>query len=1245
MGYKNAIGLLYKRYGDPHKLLAAHRAEIKKWPNVKVRDAAGFRKFYNFLIRCQSIMNGNNWNIMDSPDTICMLLSKLPGHMRDRWNREVYNIRTRYGKEPALSDLIDFVDKETILVNDPLFSKEAVDQFVEQKEKQERSRRQGGLKNYAVLSEENKPDKNKKQDDTSDNSKCPACNTNNQHDLDDCKTFMSLSIEERSKFLYKNKLCYGCYKMISKQHNGKSCKQRRTCKICKGNHPTGLHGYKPKKEDSKDGTKKEELTFKNASVKCSKVISMSVVPIKICHPNSDKVLAIHAMLDNCSQGTFVKEDIVSALGLEGLSTTIAVKTLSGETSEETKAVDGLQVASSSFKDGRWISLPRAFTRNEFPVDCEEIATPGKIKKCEYLDEIAKEICQDDSMSVSLLIGANCKAALEPKRFIPSQGDGPYAVKTELGWCIVGPLSQSEAGGNFTCNRIAVMEATSKQIGKHHFAVEDKIKETGIKDLLHKIYNADFIDESNQSHQIYKSKLLCNTDELSWEDQQFLKIMDTSVARNGKHYQLPLPFRRDQVILHNNRRQAEKRLMTMKRRFYRDKKFFNDYCTFMEDIIRNGYARKVDEISEDCWYIPHHGVYHPKKPGKIRVVFDCSAEYKGSSLNKQLLSGPDLTNQIIGVLNRFREDEIAFMADIEKMFYQVQIPVEQRKYLRFLWWEDNNINQEPSEYEMCVHVFGGVSSPGCSNYALKRTSIEYEKEFGADAARTLRRNFYVDDLLKSLPDVTSATRLIKMVTAMCEAGGFKLTKFISNNEEVLKSIPDELRKKGVKDQELCNGELPTDCALGVQWNIEADKLEFKVAIKEKPMTRRGLLSLLSSVYDPLGLVAPFILEGRKIIQQLCLENKGWDDRISEQSEKEWYLWLKKLESLEGMKISRCLKPKGFGNVKDCSIHHFADACETGYGTTSYLRLVNEDNQIYCSLIIGKSRVTPSKFVSMPRLELTAATLSIKISILLKRELDLSYVERPLKEYFWTDSQVVLGYIKNEKKRFKIFVANRVQMIRDNSDIRQWRHVNGRDNPADDASRGLETRQSERVKRWFNGPDFLWQPSELWNSKAEDLMIVPDDSDPEVKQEVKVNVTKLENNDSSILITLEKSVSTWTKMKRIIAWVLKYKKRLLLCSKNEIIEDKCQQLSVDLIERGGLEIIKMVQKQYFTDEMKKLVKPTTNDRSNLTKGNSLYKLDPFIDEKGIIHVGGRLRKSQLDQQIMHPIILTKKSVVTS
>ena len=168
---------------------------------------------------------------------------------------------------------------------------------------------------------------------------------------------------------------------------------------------------------------------------------------------------------------------------------------------------------------------------------------------------------------------------------------------------------------------------------------------------------------------------------------------------------------------------------------------------MEGIIEKGYAKKCTSNSNGGWYIPHHGVYHPAK-NKIRVVFDCSAQNKGISLNSELLQGPDLTNSLIGVLIRFREESTAFMADIESMYYQVSVPEEHRKYIRFLWWPKGNLDNSPEEYEMCVHLFGALSSPSCANFALLRAAFDNEARLGSDTANVLRGYFYVDDLLKS-----------------------------------------------------------------------------------------------------------------------------------------------------------------------------------------------------------------------------------------------------------------------------------------------------------------------------------------------------------------------------------------------------------------------------------------------------------------------------------------------------------------
>ena len=250
------------------------------------------------------------------------------------------------------------------------------------------------------------------------------------------------------------------------------------------------------------------------------------------------------------------------------------------------------------------------------------------------------------------------------------------------------------------------------------------------------------------------------------------------------------------------------------------------------------------------------------------------------MNKQLIPGPGLTNQIVGVLIRFKEEQVAFMGDIEAMFYQVQIPICQQNMLQFLWWESSNFSNQPTDHQICVHVFGGASSPRCCNCALKRTAIDNEVQFGPEAAKTLMRNFYVGDQLKLAPDAQSAISFIKAVTKMCKAGEFKLGKFTCNN--TVKSRQEDQRRKSVKDADLSSEELPVERALGVQWNIDKYIFGFKIAAEEKPLTCHGLLSTLSSVYDPLGLAAPFILEGCIMIQKLYKEKSAWDEPIPRRS---------------------------------------------------------------------------------------------------------------------------------------------------------------------------------------------------------------------------------------------------------------------------------------------------------------------------------------------------------------------------
>ena len=231
--------------------------------------------------------------------------------------------------------------------------------------------------------------------------------------------------------------------------------------------------------------------------------------------------------------------------------------------------------------------------------------------------------------------------------------------------------------------------------------------------------------------------------------------------------------------------------------------------------------------------------------------------------------------------------------------------------------------------MCAHFFGATSSASCSNYALRRTVVEYETVFGEAAANALHSNFSVDDLLKSIEDLDSAKQLMKDVINICKSGGFHLTRFISNNKELLLSVPENQRKMGVKYQDL-SGDLPNEKALEICWNLREDIFSFKLKLEARTLTKRVMLSMISSIYDPLGFAAPFILEGRRILQGLCNQDIQWDSEVSSVVKKDWRNWVTKLKHIKRLHVRRYVKPDNFSKVVNVSLHHFSDASELGYG---------------------------------------------------------------------------------------------------------------------------------------------------------------------------------------------------------------------------------------------------------------------------------------------------------------------------
>ena len=489
-----------------------------------------------------------------------------------------------------------------------------------------------------------------------------------------------------------------------------------------------------------------------------------IVPVWVSSANepSNEVL-IYALLDTQSDTTFIHEDTVSALNVTTVPVKLNLSTMTSQKSFiDSNRVTGLTVR--GFSSTERLNINCAYTRGFIPVERSHIPTNETAKLWSHLQDISHEIQPLQSCDVGLLLGYNCPVALSPRQIITGNDDEPYAVQTALGWSIVGYSNNSLDNSNV--NRVT-----------HRTAVTE-LPPVVVKELF-KALEGDFAQDK------------CALNKVSQEDITFLSLMDNNIRkRDDGHLEMPLPFR-ERPNLDNNKQLAELRLNHLKRKLTNDQKYHERYQVFVNEMLSRGDAELVTTKGQfgNTWYIPHYGVFHPKKPNKLLVVFDCSARYHGQSLNEHLLTGPDLTNGLAGVLCRFRIHPIAIMCDVEKMFHQFVVHVSEsdNDFLRFLWWENGDItaSNKPSEYRMTKHLFGAASSLGRANYGLKFLAKTNEEQF-AKASSFIYRNFYVDDELTSVETESEAIQLIHDVQHLCSNGGLHLHKFISNNKNVIES---------------------------------------------------------------------------------------------------------------------------------------------------------------------------------------------------------------------------------------------------------------------------------------------------------------------------------------------------------------------------------------------------------------------------------------------------------------------------
>ena len=295
-----------------------------------------------------------------------------------------------------------------------------------------------------------------------------------------------------------------------------------------------------------------------------------------------------------------------------------------------------------------------------------------------------------------------------------------------------------------------------------------------------------------------------------------------------------------------------------------------------------------------------------------------------------------------------------------MFHQVKVLPEDADPLRFLWW-DAAPRQPPKEYKMLVHIFGATSSPCCANRALRQTADDNKGQYSPEVITTIYRNFYVDDVLKSVQTTDQAIWIAEQLTKLLREGGFHLTKFTSNSQQVLEALPQDKRANLSINLDL--NQLPVGRTLGLHWNAASDTFQFKVVPTNKPPTKRGILSTVTSLYDPLGFLGPFILPVKIILQELWRIAVQWDDPISEPLLTRWNKWIESLPLVANIKIPRCSKSFSLRVIRDVQMHYFSDASNDGYAAVGYLRLVDDTGKIHCAFVMGKTRNSPLRQWSM------------------------------------------------------------------------------------------------------------------------------------------------------------------------------------------------------------------------------------------------------------------------------------------
>lgn len=1074
---------------------------------------------------------------------------------------------------------------------------------------------------------------------------CALCGTTDHTQLYHCPQFKKLDARGRYQ-LIKSK--HGCVNCVSTLHNLSNCNSSSVCEFCKKRHHTLLHFEYSNKNKTHSHTASvnnnvHQLLPNPSSPPVCALSSAGAPTAPIYHEPSFITEAVTQSQPSLSQHkgyismTAASENITSATSLIPPSTYDAASLHSAVVKPKAILLSTAQVyarpkGSSGSKrvvrclidNGsqnnlitteccRILNLPITPLSNSFVKGVGSASRP--IIGFVYLD-IESRIYPERKYSIHALV-VECITEKLPTQFVEWKGDVKFQniQLADFNWNIPGNIDlllgaqlfpYIYLGDRVDCGPEAPLALLTAfgYVLMGDFPRKDLIPISeptftalALNDLVQKFWELEEVPTKRF---------------LSPEETECENIFTSTVTRDDVGcYTVALPFCRDPSELGNSHASAYRRLMTLERKLRQTPALRENYNKVIQDYIDNGYLSPVDKLklSADGYYIAHSAVVRSDKP-MPRIVLDASAKtHTGLSLNDVLHIGPNLQTDLFLLLLDFRLFPIAMNADIKQHYLRISVPTDQRKYLRILF--RFNESEEVRTFAFNRQPFGLKSSPYIAMRTVRQLASDMSPYY-PQAAKVAESCLYMDDLVHSVPNEVDAVQLAQDMIKMFKAGGFDLVKWLSNSPALLESLPDSHRKSLEFDAGNAASKV-----LGLLWEPCEDLFFFSsTAITEK-CTKRNILSVVARLFDVLGLVAPVILYAKLLIKELWLSKSDWDEPAPEHIRNRFTALAQEFHLLDALRI-----PRHIGVQEGCELRlvAFCDASMDGLGCVIYTHCTYPTG-IQTRLLCAKSKVSPTKITTLARLELCAALLMSK---LVKTVRDTYAARIPIVGiYAFSDSTIALSWIHSSPHRWSIFVSNRVAQCQENLAAKHFYHVAGAINPSDGLSRGMLPSQLLSHDLWWNGPPWIRCAPEEWPVKPFSLSPANCNTLPEHKANV-LNVTS--HTDSPLLCALAQRVSSWDKLLRIIAYVLKF----ALPNANK------EPRSVSAMAAAEKALLRALQAVHFADDIKLI-------KAGKLPAKRLQSLAVFLDKDNILRIGGRLSGSQLPYEAKHPVLLPKRDHV--